>query len=135
MGLDDLMKILRNTQNIVLHRGKLTPSSSGRATSCQPQPRRLAGRYTTRTRQDADMVEVVGRVASPRTCWACGKSGHIVTNCPTEHARDADDSHRPRRTRNPAPAATPCGKGRGGNGKGTCNFCDQPGHTLITCAV
>jgi hypothetical protein len=65
-----------------------------------------------------------GRSGETRTCWACGKIGHILTHCSDQKTREEYTAQHSRHTRTPAAAMTPGGKGRGGNGKGTCAFCD-----------
>ena len=131
MEMDDLMETLRTAQNIMIHRGVLT-NKGHKLPAAAPE---IGGAlYYTETGGGGDR-NGAGGSAEMRTCWACGKPGHIVPNCPNQAAKDKYALEHPRRNRKPATDATPDGKHGGGKRKGACAFCDQDGHHISTCAV
>jgi|AntAceMinimDraft_1070359.scaffolds.fasta_scaffold46413_3 hypothetical protein len=114
MEMDDLTETLRTAQNIMIHRG--VPTNKGHKLPAAA-PEIGGALYYPETGGGGDRNGARGS-GETRTCWACGKPGHIVTNCPDSKARGEYDAKR-------------------GNGKGkaACDFCDQAGQQHNVCPV
>ena len=131
MRIDELMDLLRNGQNVMKQSGQLT-NRGHKLPAAAPE---IGGAlYYTETSGGGDCTGAGGS-AETRICWACGKPGHIVPNCPNQAAKDKYALEHPRHNRKPAATATPDGEHGGGKRKGACVFCDQHGHHISTCAV
>jgi hypothetical protein len=103
MDMDELMDLLRNGQNIMKQSGQLT-NKGHKLPAAAPE---IGGAlYYMETGGGGDR-NGAGRSAETRTCWACGKPGHIVTNCPDSKARGEYDAKR-----------------GDGKGKSACDICE-----------